>query len=765
MKKELKGWILLFAMFVTVPMGSLPVLSQEASVEQSTAVVPRLINFSGKLTDGQGRPIAGVAGVTFAIYKEQSQGAPLWMETQNVTADAKGNYTAQLGASKSDGLPQDLFSSGEARWLGVRVNGGEERPRVLLLSVPYALKALDAETIHGMPASAFVLAAPPSQASSGGTTPSQSSVSPALAGSGTTDFVPLWTSSSNLGNSILFENPSALRIGINTTTPATTLDVKGTGTVRGLFSLPSIATATASAGSKSQALNWTASAFNSGSATAVAQNFRFQAEPVNNNSTSASGTLNLVYSQGTGTPVETGFKISSTGQVSFAAGQTFPIASGSVTNTDLQHASLTVKAGTDLTGGGTVALGGTTTLNLDTTKVPQLATVNAFTNQNSISVTTNCNGTICNPGLSVTNAGNGSGNNGGGDGVDITSGNFSVGLRINSGSEGIFATSGFAGGLFEGNGGGGIYGDEQVDADFLAGVNGFQIAAPSTHKTIGVWGASSSPNGFGVYGTQVLSNQSGFQRPAAVWGDSSASAGVFATSDQDDAIAGVTADTLSDQRAGFFDNTSTNPTGTVLLAEGFNVGGVCTIDNSGDLSCSGVKSAIVPVAGGARKVAMYAIEGSENWFEDAGSARLSNGVAIVNLESTFGDTVNTNLDYRVFLTPNGECKGLYVAQKSATSFVVRELGGGTSNIAFDYRIMAKRRGYENVRLADKTAVFRRSETASGMRKTSGYRPTMPPSPQAVRARQLQMAGVHNIGPVSRPMAQPSRTVGSPAKKK
>jgi hypothetical protein len=32
-----------------------------------------------------------------------------------------------------------------------------------------------------------------------------------------------------------------------------------------------------------------------------------------------------------------------------------------------------------------------------------------------------------------------------------------------------------------------------------------------------------------------------------------------------------------------------------------------------------------------------------------------------------GETVNTGLDYHVFLTPNGDCKGLYVSQKSPTS--------------------------------------------------------------------------------------------------
>jgi hypothetical protein len=56
----------------------------------------------------------------------------------------------------------------------------------------------------------------------------------------------------------------------------------------------------------------------------------------------------------------------------------------------------------------------------------------------------------------------------------------------------------------------------------------------------------------------------------------------------------------------------------------------------------------------------------------------------------------------VFLTPNGDSEGLYVAGKTATGFEVREQGGGTSNISFDYRIVAKRRGYESVRLEDIT---------------------------------------------------------------
>jgi hypothetical protein len=66
------------------------------------------VNFSGKAVDAQGKTISGIAGVTFAIYKDQYEGGPLWMETQNVTAGGKGNCTAQLGAATSSGLPLDL---------------------------------------------------------------------------------------------------------------------------------------------------------------------------------------------------------------------------------------------------------------------------------------------------------------------------------------------------------------------------------------------------------------------------------------------------------------------------------------------------------------------------------------------------------------------------------------------------------------------------------------------------------------------------------
>ncbi len=122
----------------------------------------------------------------------------------------------------------------------------------------------------------------------------------------------------------------------------------------------------------------------------------------------------------------------------------------------------------------------------------------------------------------------------------------------------------------------------------------------------------------------------------------------------------------------------------------------CRIDEGGNLYCTGSKSSLASVDGQQR--ALYAVESPGVWFEDFGSAQLQNGAVTVQLDPLFAKTVNTDMEYHVFLTPLGECNGLYVVNKTASGFEVRELGGGTSNVAFDFRIVARRAGYENTRM-------------------------------------------------------------------
>ncbi|HZU25065.1 MAG TPA: hypothetical protein VFA04_06060, partial [Bryobacteraceae bacterium] len=120
--------------------------------------VPRLVNFSGALKGAAGESLSGAQALTFSIYTDQTSRTPLWQETQNVTADEQGRYSVHLGAATANGMPLELFTSGQSLWLGVlpQSAGAVEQPRVLLVSVPYALKAADADTLGGRPASAFL---------------------------------------------------------------------------------------------------------------------------------------------------------------------------------------------------------------------------------------------------------------------------------------------------------------------------------------------------------------------------------------------------------------------------------------------------------------------------------------------------------------------------------------------------------------------------------------------------------------------------------
>lgn len=98
------------------------------------------------------------------------------------------------------------------------------------------------------------------------------------------------------------------------------------------------------------------------------------------------------------------------------------------------------------------------------------------------------------------------------------------------------------------------------------------------------------------------------------------------------------------------------------------------------------KNSVVRFPDGTQRV-LHCMESPEHWFEDFGTAKLKRGRTVVKLDADFASLIQR--DYRVFLTPEGDCRGLYV-RKSATSFEVREVQG-RSNVAFSYRIVGRRR--------------------------------------------------------------------------
>ncbi len=169
---------------------------------------------------------------------------------------------------------------------------------------------------------------------------------------------------------------------------------------------------------------------------------------------------------------------------------------------------------------------------------------------------------------------------------------------------------------------------------------------------------------------------------------------VFARNTSTGAGVAVLGESFGTDSTAVFSNYST---GDIFRGFG-STGLVFRILNDGSFIANGTKSAVVETRSFGKRQ-LYTVESPENWFEDFGKARLGNGRATVKLDPVFTETVNTENDYHVFLTPKGDCTGLYVANQSASSFEVRELQGGKSAIEFDYRIVAKRKDHEQARLA------------------------------------------------------------------
>jgi hypothetical protein len=390
----------------------------------------------------------------------------------------------------------------------------------------------------------------------------QQPVDPPITGTGTANHITKWLTTTKLGNSGIFET-AASNVGIGTTTPAVKLDLNGAGDVRDTLTL-----------------------------------FPKSTHPT----LSISGTA---------------FAISSTGKVTFVAGQTFPgsgtvtkvnsgagltggpittngtlsIANGGVSNAMLANSSLTVKAGTGLSGGGAVALGGSTTLS--NTGVLSVATGAGITNTGGQNPTLGIDTSVV-PELAISN---------------------------------FFSVSQFVSGFVDAFNG---------DATALYALN-----------------TSTVPTNPALY---------------------------------------VENDDVTDAGDLAFD------------VQGPNFGGECSVDVSGNLFCTGVVGAAMQ-GSNHQKIGLYTMQSSENWIEDFGSGELRGGVATIPIERRFARTISGKGDYHVFLTPAGDCDGLYISNRTATSFEVRELKSGTSTVAFDYRIVAHRKGFESSRLPDVTRKF------------------------------------------------------------
>lgn len=115
-----------------------------------------------------------------------------------------------------------------------------------------------------------------------------------------------------------------------------------------------------------------------------------------------------------------------------------------------------------------------------------------------------------------------------------------------------------------------------------------------------------------------------------------------------------------------------------------------------NLNVLGTKNRLVKTQNYGNRL-MNAIESTYAVFEDFGTAITDEkGYCSIELDPIFLETVNTDYPYQCFLTPLSDdlSARINISYKGKTAFSVI----GTPNTVFDWRIVARQRGYENTRM-------------------------------------------------------------------
>lgn len=139
-----------------------------------------------------------------------------------------------------------------------------------------------------------------------------------------------------------------------------------------------------------------------------------------------------------------------------------------------------------------------------------------------------------------------------------------------------------------------------------------------------------------------------------------------------------------------------------LLVSGLDSSFYGNVDISGgnltvhkDFSCTGTKKRIVDTENYDIR-SQYCYETATPMFGDIGTAQTDEtGECYISIDDIFAETVNTGIEYQVFLQKEGQ-GDLWVEEKTPTYFTVK----GTENLKFSWEIKAIQRDYEFERLEE-----------------------------------------------------------------
>ncbi len=112
--------------------------------------VPGTLSFTARLVDDKSdAPSSGTHSVVFALFDAESAGHSVWNETHSVTVADDGLMFVELGDTTT--LDSHVLD-GSDRWLEITVDGNVMAPRIVLDSVPYAVRstaASNADAVGG----------------------------------------------------------------------------------------------------------------------------------------------------------------------------------------------------------------------------------------------------------------------------------------------------------------------------------------------------------------------------------------------------------------------------------------------------------------------------------------------------------------------------------------------------------------------------------------------------------------------------------------
>jgi hypothetical protein len=282
-----------------------------------------------------------------------------------------------------------------------------------------------------------------------------------------------------------------------------------------------------------------------------------------------------------------------------------------------------------------------------------------------------------------------------GTGQGVWGGNTSTGYGVygsNSASGyGVFGISNTGTGIFGQNNSAGLPGIRGFNQD----LNGTGLLGSGNNLTsITVYGSGSGLAGNGtLLGTYSIATDAtngigvvGLGNGMTAFNNVGGGAGVLAQGQTFGITAYVStsgAPIVNGKWAGYFDYL---PSGNGYAYIG---GRTSNIDYA--ILSSGTKSTMVPDELGQNRV-MYCTEAPEVLFQDIGTAQLVKGRAHVDLDPLLARNIYVSPEkpMKVFIQLEGDCKGVYVTNKTATGFDVVELDSGVSNTSFSYQVIANR---------------------------------------------------------------------------